>query len=65
MLIQAVDSILKSTRVNLAWDATSLKGHHINEGHVWTDVGACVLDVRPIEGGAANDYLNHIKTIFG
>ena len=65
MLIQAVDSILKSTRVNLAWDATSLKGHHINEGHVWTDERACVLDVRPIEGGTANDYLNHIKTILG
>ena len=63
MLNQAVDSISKSTRFILALDATSSKGHHINDVHVWTDAGPCLLNVRPIEGGTAADYLIHIKNI--
>ena len=41
-----VRAILKSTHVNLAWDATSFKGFHVNEVHVWTALRVCVLDVR-------------------
>ena len=62
-LNQAVDSISKSTRFNLARDATFSKVHHINDVHVWKDAGPCILNVRPIEGGTADDYLIHIKNI--
>ena len=41
MLIQAVYSILNTNRVNLARHASFLKGHHINDVHVWTTVGLC------------------------
>ena len=37
--VQAIKAILECKHVNLAWDATSLNGKHINEVHVSTDSG--------------------------
>jgi len=35
--IHAIEAKLISGKVNLAWEATSLNGKHINEVHVSTD----------------------------
>jgi len=57
---QAVEAILKSSFVNIAWDATTVKTKHINEVHVNTDIGHYVLDAVSLPGAKAMDYVSHI-----
>jgi len=63
--VQAIEAILNSERVNLAWDATSLNGKHINEVHVSTDSGIFLLDISELSGGTAENYHDHILTALG
>ena len=49
--------------VNLAWDATSLDGDHVNEVHVNLSVDppkSLVLQIDTLPGGKACDYVDHI-----
>jgi len=58
--VQAVDAILESSFVNIAWDATSIKTKHLNEIHVNTSSGSYFLDVKTLPGGKSEDYAKHI-----
>ena len=59
--VQAVDAMLNSPYVNIAWDATTLNGAHINEIHVNTATGSFALNVGKLAGGNTEDYYQHIK----
>ena len=58
--IQGVDAMLRSTFVNIAWDATTLNGTHLNEVHANTDDGSFALNVAKLPGGTTKDYVDHI-----
>jgi len=62
-LAQAVEAILQSDFVNIAWDATTIKVKHLNEVHVNTDSGHFTLDIATLPGGKATDYARHITDV--
>lgn len=62
-MAQAVEAILASNFVNIAWDATTIKAKHLNEVHVNTDQGHFTLDIATLPGGKAADYATHISNV--
>jgi len=59
--VWAIEAILNSEKVNLAWDTTNLNGNHINDVHVSTDSGI-FLGISERAGGTAEDYHDDILT---
>ena len=60
--VQAVEAMLLGSYVNIAWDATTLNGVHINEVHVNTASGSFALNVGRLAGGTTEDYVDHLKS---
>ena len=66
--LQSGEALLKSTNTTIAWDATELKGSHINEVHVAVPSDSSLhptrdyhtLSVAPLAGGTTKDYTDHI-----
>ena len=59
--VQTVEAMLCGLYDNIAWDATTLNGAHINEVHVNTASGSLALNVGKLSGRTTKDYIDHIK----
>ncbi|KAK6172145.1 hypothetical protein SNE40_015873 [Patella caerulea] len=58
------EAMVKGGDLNLAWDATSLDGEHINEVHINLSVDppkSLILQIDSLSGGKACDYVDHIS----
>ena len=62
-MCKAVDAMLKSDYVNIAWDATTIKTDHINEIHVNTDSGSYMLDYKALGRYDNVGYVDHIVSV--
>ena len=62
--VQAAELMLKSHNLTIGFDATTQLGRHFNSVHITHNGGCMVLDVRVLPGGTAQDYANHIISIF-
>lgn len=62
-MCQAVEAILDSDYVNIAWDATTIKTDHINEIHVNTDSGSYMLDYKALGRYDNVGYSEHILSV--
>ena len=51
--------MLRGSYVNIAWDATTLNGEHINE--VNTASGSFALSVGKLPGRTTEEYVDHLK----
>ena len=60
-LKKAVEGMINSEFINLAFDATSIKDGHVNEIHVNTDSGSYIIGYDTLAGGEHKDYANHIE----
>ena len=66
--LQAAEQLLRSDHSAIAWDATELKGAHINEVHVITKDPESgrkyfTLGLAQLPGGTTKDYVEHIKVL--
>ena len=63
--IQLIHFVKGAKRLCLSWDATSIKGGHLNEVHVTANQTQHIyVDVKEIPGGRAEDYVTHIMSSF-
>ena len=64
--LQAGSVLLLGTDHNLAFDATSIDGSHINKVHINTATnGSVVLQISQLAGGQTMDYVEHITNAPG
>ncbi|KAH9514424.1 hypothetical protein Btru_025213 [Bulinus truncatus] len=58
--LQLVDTLIVADCATLAFDATSLKGSHINQIHFGTKNNILTASIAELPGGKAEDYVQHI-----
>ncbi|KAK0049869.1 hypothetical protein Bpfe_020761 [Biomphalaria pfeifferi] len=59
--LQVAEAIIESEAVTLSFDATTIKGSHINEVHFSTKEQSLTASVTAIPGGKTEDYVQHVK----
>uniref|UniRef100_A0A2C9KJ42 Uncharacterized protein n=1 Tax=Biomphalaria glabrata TaxID=6526 RepID=A0A2C9KJ42_BIOGL len=58
--LQVAEAVLQADGVTLSFDATTIKGNHINEIHFNTKEQSLTASVLMLPGGRAEDYVQHI-----
>ena len=59
-LLQVAETIINADVVTLAFDATTIKGSHINQIHFATKPQILTASITELPGGKAEDYVKHI-----
>ncbi|XP_065662136.1 uncharacterized protein LOC136084869 [Hydra vulgaris] len=59
-LLQVAETIINADVVTLAFDATTIKGIHINQIHFATKQQILTASITELPGGKAEDYVKHI-----
>ena len=63
--IHMINFVKKQDKLCLSWDATGLKGNHINEVHITANATQHMyVDVNVVAGGRAEDYVDQIMSAF-
>ncbi|XP_065659609.1 uncharacterized protein LOC136083782 [Hydra vulgaris] len=62
-LLQVAETIINADVVTLAFDATTIKGIHINQIHFATKQQILTASITELPGGKAEDYVKHITDI--
>lgn len=57
--IQAAEFLLSKKNATLSWDATTLKGSHVNQIHISNMGTSLTLSLKKLSGGKAIDYADH------